>query len=111
MRAFAKAAARALKREGSITGSGAEASPEVSLAPLQGTEGESAASRLPQVTQFIQIAGNYGEDATFLRRPKGEEMPQVDSDGDGGTPSRDVSKAVLARRNQRFFAKHSRRLA
>lgn len=78
---------------------------------MQGTEGESAASRLPEVMPLIQIAGNYGEDATFLRRPKGEEMPQVDSDGDGGTPSRDVSKAVLARRNQRFFAKHSRRLA
>ena len=102
--AFAK---RALKREGSITGSGAQASPEVPLAPVQGTDGQSAASRLPEVTQFIQIAHNYGKDAKFPRKPSGEEKPQVDSDDDGDAPSRDVSQVVLARRNQRFLAKHS----
>ena len=70
---------------------------------MQGTEGESAASRLPEVTQLIQIAGNYGKDALFPRKPNDEEMPQVDSDDDGGTPSRDVSKAVLARRKPKVL--------
>ena len=109
-----KAASRALKREGSLTGSGNDASPfdPDPLAPVQGqrTEGETfAANRLPEVTQFIQIVGNYGKDPALPHRPKDEEIEQADSDQEdvGGATSKDTSQAVLARRNARFFAKYS----
>jgi hypothetical protein len=61
------------------------------------------------VTKFILLAGNHGKDKTLLPRPPTDMQAAEDSDQEPGfqTSSGDMTKAVVCKRNARFFQKHA----